>query len=160
MFKEAYRCIKPGGYIQSFDGGGSFEIEESTTAKADECTAMKQWGELFTEGGKKLGQSFTIVYDGTQRRALEEAGFVDIQEQDFKVPVGTWAKDPVLKQVGACTYRALYDDVEGYLMYLAGLIGWSKEAVMVYAAQFRRELRDQRIHKCYRVKVIWGRKPE
>ena len=65
-----------------------------------------------------------------------------------------------MKQVGACVYRGVYDDAEGYMTYVASLLGWSKEAVMVFAAQFRRELRDQRIHKFYRVKVVWGRKPE
>ena len=74
-----------GGWVQSMDAGGKFEIEDSSTTQ--EWTALKQWGELFAEGGKKLNQSFTILQDGTQRRGLEEAGFVDIQEQDFKVSI-------------------------------------------------------------------------
>ena len=54
----------------------------------------------------------------------------------------------------------MYDDAEGYMTYIASLLGWSREAVIVFAAHFRRELRDQGIHKFYRVKVVWGRKPE
>ncbi|MBE3050066.1 hypothetical protein IMZ48_47705 [Candidatus Bathyarchaeota archaeon] len=69
------------------DGGGKFEIEDTSTTQ--EWTAIKQWGELFVEGGRKLNQSFSILYDGTQRRGLEEAGFVDIQERDFKVSITT-----------------------------------------------------------------------
>ena len=46
---------------------------------------MKQWCEFFAEGGRILNQSFTIVRDDVQRQGMEEAGFVDIQVQDFKV---------------------------------------------------------------------------
>ncbi len=31
------------------------------------------------------GRSFTVCPDGTQRRAMESAGFVDIQERDIQV---------------------------------------------------------------------------
>ena len=65
-----------------------------------------------------------------------------------------------MKEIGACTYRALYDDAEGYLTYMAPLLGWSKEAVMVLGAHFRRELRDQGIHKYYGMRMVYGRKPE
>lgn len=46
---------------------------------------MAKWGTFIVEGGKKIGRSFTVLEDGTQRKAMEEAGFVDIQERDFKV---------------------------------------------------------------------------
>lgn len=46
---------------------------------------MGQWGKLFIEGSKKLGSSVTVVEDGTQKKAMEEAGFVNVQEFDFKV---------------------------------------------------------------------------
>lgn len=34
---------------------------------------------------KKLGLSVTVVEDGTQKTAMEEAGFINIQEFNFKV---------------------------------------------------------------------------
>lgn len=47
-----------------------------------------QWlnGEgFFVEASKKIGNSFTVVDDKVQRPALEEAGFVNIHEWEFKV---------------------------------------------------------------------------
>lgn len=73
--------------------------------------------------------------------------------------MGTWPSDPKLKHVGACASRAMYDDVEGYMTYLATLMGWSRAEVTVFAAHFRRELRDQEIHKYYKLKAVYGRKP-
>lgn len=47
--------------------------------------SMAKWGTFFVEGGKRIGRSFTVLEDGTQKKAMEEAGFVDIQEWNFKV---------------------------------------------------------------------------
>lgn len=67
--------------------------------------------------------------------------------------------EPTLKNVGACAFRAIHDDVEGYMTYLATLMGWSQAEVTAFAAHFRRELRDQEIHKYYRLKAVYGKKP-
>lgn len=48
-------------------------------------SAISQWGKFFEEGGKTLGRTFMVVDTGIQRKAMEEAGFVDIQEWEFKV---------------------------------------------------------------------------
>jgi hypothetical protein len=46
---------------------------------------MGQFGKFFVEGGQEMGRSMTVVEDGIQRKGIEAAGFVDIQEQDYKV---------------------------------------------------------------------------
>lgn len=46
---------------------------------------MGQWGEIFVEGGRKLGRSFSLLEDEEQRKGIEAAGFVDIEESNLKV---------------------------------------------------------------------------
>lgn len=82
LIREAYRCTKPGGWVQSLDGDGRLECEQSTIK---EHMAVKQWGEFFAEGGKRLNRVFNVIGSGVQRKSMEEAGFVDIVERDFKV---------------------------------------------------------------------------
>lgn len=56
---------------------------------------------------------------------------------------------------------SLEQDLEGYVLYMASqLLGWSKEEVAVYCAQFRREMRSGNFNAYFRQRVIWGRKPE
>lgn len=74
--------------------------------------------------------------------------------------MGRWPKDKKLKELGEYAYGAVASDIEGYVLYMANLQGWSKEEVTVYAAHLRRELRNPAIHGYYKVKVVWGRKPE
>lgn len=72
---------------------------ESDDGTVKEDSAMGQWGKFYVEGGKKLGNSFTVLEDGTQRKAMEEAGFVDIGEFNFKV--SKWVKnDTTLPPLG------------------------------------------------------------
>lgn len=82
LFKEAYRCTKPGGWIQSFDTSGGFESDDGSVK---ENSALSQWGKIFAEGGRMLGRSFSLFEEEIQRRGIEEAGFVDLQEANFKV---------------------------------------------------------------------------
>lgn len=86
LFKEAYRCIKPGGHVESFDGGAVIESDDGTVL---ENSAMAQLGKIFAEGGKRLRRTFRILVDDVQTLGLKEAGFVDIQTKDLKVSPAT-----------------------------------------------------------------------
>ena len=82
LFCEAYRVCRPGGWFESY--------EATPEIKSDDCvlpetSALYEWGRFFVEGGKKLGRSFTVVPDDVQRKAMEAAGFVDIQTKNVKV---------------------------------------------------------------------------
>lgn len=84
LFREAFRCCKPGGYIESLESAPWLESDDGTLT--DE-TAMSQWGKLFVQGGLKIGRSFTLVDDDEQRKGMEAAGFVDIQQFNIKVSI-------------------------------------------------------------------------
>ncbi|KAH6974201.1 S-adenosyl-L-methionine-dependent methyltransferase [Ilyonectria sp. MPI-CAGE-AT-0026] len=157
LFKQAYKCLKPGGFIESFEPSSRLQSDDDSVS---ETSAMSQWGKFFVEGGRILGRPFTVFEDGLQKKAMQEAGFVDIEERDFKNPFGGWAKDPRLQEVGSYTQLALEQDAEGTVLYMATLLGWSKEDVTVYLAHFRRESRSKKVHPFFWQKVVWGRKPE
>ena len=82
LFKQAYLSCKPGGWFESFETSSKFESDDGTVG---EESALGQWGKIFEQGGKVFGRSFSVVDDGIQRKAMEESGFVDIQEFVFKV---------------------------------------------------------------------------
>lgn len=54
----------------------------------------------------------------------------------------------------------LESDTEGYILFLASILGWSREEVQVYIAHLRREIRSNKYYPYSRQKVVWGRKPE
>lgn len=82
LFQQAFRCLRPGGYLESYEATPRMESDDGSIT---ETSAMHQWGKFFVEGGRKLGRTFTVASDGVQRTAMEQAGFVDIDEWNFKV---------------------------------------------------------------------------
>lgn len=82
LMRQAYRVLRPGGYIESLETSA---IMTSDDGSVTETCAMGQWGKFFINGGKKIGRTFTVYEDETQRKSIEAAGFVDIQEFNFKV---------------------------------------------------------------------------
>jgi ubiquinone/menaquinone biosynthesis C-methylase UbiE len=157
LYREAFRCIKPGGWLESHEASVVFRSDDGSV---HEKTAMAQFSKLFVDGGNKMGQSMTIVEDGVQRTSIEAAGFTNIQEENFKSPFGSWPKDPRQKEIGTYQRFATELDTEGSMLMVAALSGWSKEEVRVYLAHLRREWRNPNIHAYYRQKVVWAQKPE
>ncbi|CAH0046613.1 unnamed protein product [Clonostachys solani] len=156
LFKSAFTCCKPGGYVESFEGAPWLESDDGTVL---ESSALATWGKLFVKGGEKLGRTFTVVDEQLQRKGMEAAGFVDVQEFTRKLPLGTWARDPKLKEIGRFAQAALEKDIEGYVLYVANLQGWSKEELASYYERFYREMKDNKIHSYFRIKVVWAKKP-
>ncbi len=75
-------------------------------------------------------------------------------------PVGRWPRDKKLKEIGVFTQHSLEKDAEGYVLFMANTLGWTREQIMVYLAVFKQEMRSGLYKAYYRQKVVWGRKPE
>ena len=80
LFREAYRAAKPGGWVQTLEPSC---IYKSDSAEIPEDSAVGQWSKFYIEGSKKTGNSCLIVEEGLQRKGMEAAGFVDIQEHNY-----------------------------------------------------------------------------
>ncbi|RSL69594.1 hypothetical protein CEP53_002185 [Fusarium sp. AF-6] len=157
LFKQAYRCLKPGAYLESHEASARVLSDDGSV---QDDSALGQWGEIFIEGGRKIGRPFTVVEDDLQKKAMEAAGFVDIKVATFKCPIGGWPKDEKLKEVGRYMKLALGQDIEGAVIFMADLLGWKKEEILLYAAHLRRELASTKFHPYYRQNIVVGRKPE
>ena len=54
----------------------------------------------------------------------------------------------------------LETDTEGYILFVANTLGWTREEVQVYIAHLRREIRSNQYRPYSVQKVVWGRKPK
>ncbi|KAM5347371.1 hypothetical protein ACJ41O_010376 [Fusarium nematophilum] len=156
LYKQAYRCLKPGGWIESHEATPDIGSDDGSVVPT---SAMGQWGQIFFEGGRRLQRPFSILEDKLQTEGMKEAGFVNIDEEDIKVPIGGWPQDSKLKEAGQYFQAAILQDIEGTLMFIANLLGWSKAEIDVFGAHYRREIKSKKIHGYFLQKVVWAQKP-
>ncbi|KAF5691039.1 methyltransferase [Fusarium denticulatum] len=114
LFKEAYKCLKPAGYIESYEPSCRVESDDGTVLPG---TALSQWKKFFVEGGRKMGRPFTIFEENIQRQGMREAGFLNMEERDFKNPGGGWPKDPKQRSVGQFKQAAFEQDAQGTVLH-------------------------------------------
>lgn len=85
------------------------------------------------------------------RSSIEKAGFVDVHEVVYKIPIGPWPKDKLLKEIGQLNYLHWVTGMEGYSMWFLTKFGhpapWSPDQVRVYLAQVRNELKIPHFHR-------------
>ncbi|KAK4446348.1 S-adenosyl-L-methionine-dependent methyltransferase [Podospora aff. communis PSN243] len=149
LFKEAYRVLKPGGWLQSGEFDPRFLSDDGTM---DDQEAAKRWNEVFTEGGNKIGSPFNVITDNLQEKAIKEAGFGAVEAATYKAPVGPWTADKKLAEAGQYGYT---------LFFCTQILGWSKEEHQVFLTTVRKMIRNYRkIHLYFQARYVWGQKPE
>ncbi|KAF1918737.1 SAM dependent methyltransferase [Ampelomyces quisqualis] len=155
FYKEALDHLQPGGYFE--------QLEISVVPKSDDGTVlpgsiMEQWGKISLELGELFGKSLNTVDES--KAGLEAAGFINIVEHRWKLPVGGWPVDKRFKEIGQYNRINWEQGIEGWCMYLlTTLKKWSVEEVQVYLAKVRQALRDRRIHAYQEVSLVYGQKP-
>ena len=107
-----------------------------------------RWGDIFIKCAERAGRSLRT--HETMRNAIKEAGFVDVHEEKYKIPLGPWARNNILKETGHLQYSHWNAALEGWAMWLLTHYGepvpWTKEEVQVYLAKVRKELNNPHIH--------------
>ncbi|KAG6172122.1 hypothetical protein E4U51_007799 [Claviceps purpurea] len=155
LFQNAYRCCAPGGWVQSVEVDVDFRSDDGSTELEP---VLASYGDLFREGGKIMNRHFFV--QELQQQAFDEAGFVDKRVVRYKVPIGPWAKDPKLAEVGRFAVAALENDLQGYTqMVWHNVLQRSADEHHVWLANLRRAIRNPKVHSYAIVHTVYGRKP-
>lgn len=89
-----------------------------------------EWTRTLEEASLRFGKPLRIA--GKMKRWYREAGFEDVHEEIFKVPVNPWPKDPRMKDLGKMCELNLLDGVQGFsLALLHRGLGWTKNEIEV-----------------------------
>jgi trans-aconitate methyltransferase len=145
VYQRCFDGLKPGGYIEQVELDVRV-MSDDGTLPPDSLTAG--WGENFLGCAERAGRPLDTQL--TMKAKMEAAGFVDVQEQLYKCPIGAWPKDPVLKEAGRINHAHWSSGLEGWGMFLLTRFGapepWTADEVRVYVAKVRAELKKPRLH--------------
>lgn len=81
---------------------------------------------------------------------MRDAGFDNIVHTKYKIPIGPWAKDPLLKEIGAYNFQQVDGGMEGLSMRLyRNVLKWTEEDIHVLLKKARQSMRNPNVHAMF-----------
>ncbi|KAK4225855.1 S-adenosyl-L-methionine-dependent methyltransferase [Podospora fimiseda] len=159
IFEQAYRALKPGGWIETFDADAGLFSEDGSVA---ENSALDTWSKVFKAAGQKFGRTFYPVAENKQVAGLEKAGFKNLDVWDCNVPINGFMEDRRFKEIGQYGHLSITRDLEGMVLYsFQQIMGWKDIEIKAFTAHFKAQLRDvKNCHPVFKVRIVCAQKPE
>ncbi|KAI1343219.1 S-adenosyl-L-methionine-dependent methyltransferase [Xylariaceae sp. FL0016] len=158
LLRRAYEHLRPGGWI---------ELQEihhypksSNNTMAPNHPVAVYW-RLINEGLNALGINFKFTSEGRIAEVLRQAGYVNVTEQVFHVPIGTWPKNKKLKNVGLYWKTILLDGAQAIALGpMTRGLRWRREQVETFLATVRKAYHDNSCLMYMPFVCVYGQKPE
>lgn len=149
LYEQAYEALVPGGWIEDFEITIRLH-SDAPHVRDDPQHIFKRWADVFCEAADRLNRTLRIGNNGTIRRLLEGAGFEDVQQKYYQVPVGGWSSDPVYRKIGLYNLAFMEQSLEGFALFLLReIMGWQFERVQLFLMEMRSEIRNTTIRPFY-----------
>ena len=156
LVRQCYQNLRPGGWV---------EFQETI------CSPYSEDGSL--EPSHKLVELIRLLVDACNRVGrsldpgpslkgwLQDAGFTGIRLRYIKSPIGTWPKDPRLKEIGLLLALNLIEGIDAFTAVpFREAMGWSPNEITAFNEAARKDLRRRNTHAIFDIMVITAQKPE
>ncbi|KAH7377091.1 S-adenosyl-L-methionine-dependent methyltransferase [Plectosphaerella cucumerina] len=154
LLGQVFQFLNPGGWFEYWDHSYPLKGNEEDFEK----TSIFQWSKYILDAAASSGQPI----DGAPQfqGRLKRAGFINVDGRKEFVPIGGWAKDSKLKEIGRVAAAMFTDNIEGISrrLFVDGL-RWTEDDVTVFSAAVRRDMKDPSIHAYSEAYAAWGQKP-
>ncbi|KFY10977.1 hypothetical protein V491_07386 [Pseudogymnoascus sp. VKM F-3775] len=155
LYGDAFRTIKPGGWIEQVEINVQIVSDDGTV---DEDHILTGWAKPFFKAGDILGKTIRAL--DQSKELMENVGFTNVVQRNYKVPIGAWSSDPKLKEVGRWSLLFCLSGMESYAMYMLTMVlNWKVEDVHKYLAEVKAAFLDKKNHGYYVVGAVYGQKP-
>ncbi|CEJ82262.1 hypothetical protein VHEMI02338 [[Torrubiella] hemipterigena] len=153
VLRKIYNQLTPGGWVE-------FQELPPVACSQDGTTVGTQYERFLQLVGKGLA-TIGIENDVTPKLKplMEKVGFVDIQEVKSGYPVGSWPKDPQMKEIGHMGEANVLSVVRGALSKSLAAAGLSEADIAKLGDNVEAEIRGG-MHAYVMTLFICGRKPE
>lgn len=147
IITKSYRYLKPGGWMESQEYMSTVYCDDGTMSKD---YVFAEWTQTQDEAAMALGKPMRIA--NKLKRWYEQAGFVDVHEEVYKLPINSWPKDPQFKMLGRFEESNLLDGLQAFSLqpFEKGL-NWTKDEIEVYLVSVRKALSDRNVHAYHKV---------
>ncbi|EXJ76654.1 uncharacterized protein A1O5_01162 [Cladophialophora psammophila CBS 110553] len=155
FYAQAWNNLKPGGWMEMQEHSVSFFSDDGGLEHATACVSAVIELERASE---RVGKPLNVAH--LHRQWMIQAGFHDVQEVVKKVPIGPWAKDPKLKEIGTLYRAQMLQSVPSFMLaYYKQILTHSDEDTETAMAEVKEEFVDRRLHLYQRWYFVKGRRP-
>lgn len=155
LFRQIYDSLRPGGWVEFHESDNTMYSEDGSLRPDNPLVELMNGLHAACD---RMGRTMDPAPHFTRWAA--HAGFANIEEQRFKLPVGSWPKDPRLKEVGAFMSINFFEGVEAFTaVLLRDVLGWSAEAVELMNSRVRAASRRKDVHAIFDMLVVTAQKP-
>ncbi|KAK5019858.1 methyltransferase domain-containing protein [Cryomyces antarcticus] len=155
LMRRAFRHIKPGGWLECQEIDHYPFCDDGSMAP--DYPVAQYWGYV-TQGLRCVGVNFRVA--PLLAAMMRDAGFINVTERVFSVPIGTWPKNHALREVGLYWREVLLEGLEAIALGpLTRGLGWEKLEIDVLSAQVRKAYYDRTTHSFMPFYIVYGQKP-
>ncbi|MCJ1454022.1 hypothetical protein MMC28_004372 [Mycoblastus sanguinarius] len=153
--QQSFQNTVSGGWIELVD----FEVWASTDDNSlPENSSYHEYQVRLDEAARRFGKIMNISPQFNSM--VNAAGFQDVHEDIYKVPLTPWPADPKQKLLGQYMHLQMTESIEAFCLALfSRVLGWDNNRIQVLLAGVRADLRNKNMHMYSKVHVVYGRKP-
>ncbi|PYI00074.1 S-adenosyl-L-methionine-dependent methyltransferase [Aspergillus ellipticus CBS 707.79] len=155
LIQQCYDNLKPGGWLELLESVNVLYSEDGSLRYDSHMVRMM-------DGLKEASERTRQTMDPAPhfRMWVSNAGFREVQQVKFKLPIGSWPRNTRLKECGTPMRVNFVDGVEAFTAALfTDILGWSMEDVVELNAGVRRESLQNDMHPIFDVYVVMAQKP-
>ncbi|KAG6041318.1 hypothetical protein E4U41_004969 [Claviceps citrina] len=159
LYRRAFEHLKPGGWMEMQEIHHRPRSATMEGLVPTDHPVAKFWA-LVTDGLAALGVDLDSSSGGILAGRMQRAGFTNITERVFHVPIGTWPKNKILKTVGLYWRTILLDGLQAIAMGpLTRGLRWNREQVEMLLMEVRQAYHDNNSLMYMPLHVIYAQKP-
>ena len=147
IIQKGFNNLEPGGWMESQELDSKVYCDDGTMSSD---WPLLEWSEQQEEAAMDLGLPLRIA--NKLRMWYEHAGFVEVKEEIFRVPILEWAKEPQLKMFGRFMAQNMQAGLYGWsVRHFHRAFGWTEAETRVKLARVHNSLFDKTVHAYYKV---------
>ncbi|KAK4150682.1 S-adenosyl-L-methionine-dependent methyltransferase [Chaetomidium leptoderma] len=155
FYRQVRQHLKPGGFceMQEYDAW-VFSDDDSF----ERAVWTKEWVETLTGSSTTFGKPINVARH--HKQWMIDAGFEDVVEKIVRIPIGPWAKDPALKELGRFEQMHMQMSVASHTPALfTRFWSYSEAQVQLLIEGVKREFRSKDLRLITSYRFVVGRSP-
>ncbi|KAL9620330.1 MAG: hypothetical protein Q9160_005129 [Pyrenula sp. 1 TL-2023] len=164
LYDKVYKHLRPGSWFEQveIDYKPWCEGPDGNTAPYPPQGKLMSWYLYMVEATRSVNKS--IAYNENTDDMLRAAGFTNVNEYIYKLPLNSWPGDAHNKDVGRWMSIILTDQnncgLEGLSLATFFRVNqWPVDHIRRFLDETAREVKDKRNHAFMQLRVVWAQRP-